>query len=254
MSHYRPYPAYRETGVHALGKVPIHWDVRRVASLGALRKANGGTKQDNVDAGVPCVRYGDLYTAHDFAIRQTTTFVAEETAADYTALRFGDVLFAASGETFEDIGKSAVNLLPGKACCGGDVIVLRPSDGPDPLFLGYALDSSASRAQKAEMGKGFTVVHVYADQLRNLVVALPPPDEQTAIARAIERETARIDGLIAKKTEFIDLLAKKRQALITHAVTKGLNPKVKMRDSGVEWIGETPEHWQLRPIKSLGKV
>ena len=249
MSHYHPYPAYKDSGVEPVGAVPEHWDVARVARLGPLQKANGGSKEDNVESGVPCIRYGDLYTTHDHWIRHTPTFVAEEKAAEYTPIQHGDVLFAASGETFEEIGKSAVNLLPDGACCGGDVIGLRPSPAADPLFLGYALDCSVARVQKAQMGKGFTVKHIYADQLRNLLLALPPVTEQRAIAAALDQETARIDALIAKKTEFIGLLAKKRQALIAHAVTKGLDPKAKMRDSGVEWIGEVSAHWTVAPIK-----
>jgi type I restriction enzyme S subunit len=78
---------------------------------------------------------------------------------------------------------------------------------------------------------------------------LPPVTEQAFISAVIDRETARIDALIAKKTRFIELLKEKRQALITHAVTKGLDPRVKMKDSGVEWIGKVPEHWDVAPIK-----
>lgn len=85
----------------------------------------------------------------------------------------------------------------------------------------------------------------------DLVIPQPPLPEQYLLSAKITCETSRIDTLIAKKTEFIKLLAKKRQALITHAVTKGLNPMAKMKDSGVEWLGKVPEHWQVRPIKSL---
>jgi type I restriction enzyme S subunit len=86
---------------------------------------------------------------------------------------------------------------------------------------------------------------------RNYRAAIPPIAEQSAITAALERETTRIDALIAKKTRFIELLKEKRQALITHAVTKGLDPNVKMKDSGVEWIGEVPEHWKVRRLGSL---
>ncbi len=251
MSHYKPYPAYKDSGVEWIGKVPEHWDTVKIARLGPLTKANGGSKQDNVVSGIPCIRYGDLYTTHEYVIRESRSYIGADKLSDYTPIQYGDALFAASGETFEDIGRSAVNLLQEEACCGGDVIVLRPAIGLDPLFLGYTLDSMPSKAQKALMGKGYTVVHIYGDQLRDLVVTLPPTSEQESIGAALSRETARSDTLIAKKTEFIELLSKKRQAFITHAVTKGLNPKAKMKDSGVEWIGGVPEHWKVLPLRRV---
>lgn len=248
MSHYKPYPTYKDSGAEWIGEVPEHWDSVKIARLGPLTKANGGSKQDNVDSGIPCIRYGDLYTTHEFVIRGSRSYISADKLGDYTPIQYGDALFSASGETLEDIGKSAVNLLQEEACCGGDVIVLRPATNLDPMFLGYALDSMLSKAQKAQMGKGYTVVHIYGDQLRDLIVALPPLSEQQAIGAAIDRETSHIDALVAKKKHFIELLQEKRQALITHAVTKGLDPNVKMKDSGVEWLGEVPEHWELRKV------
>lgn len=251
MSHYKQYPQYKDSGVEWLGKIPKHWHAIRIARLGFLAKANGGSKQDNVDSGIPCVRYGELYTTHEYFIQESRSFIGEESLKDYTPIKFGDALFAASGETFEDIGKSAVNLLKQDSYCGGDIVIFRQMSNLDSLFLGYALDSTSAKAQKALMGKGYTVVHIYSDQLRDLLIALPPKPEQEIIGLALKRETARIDALIAKKTQFIQLLTKKRQALITHAVTKGLNPKAKMKDSGVGWIGEVPTHWV---IVQLGKI
>jgi type I restriction enzyme S subunit len=248
---YKRYSKYKDSGVEWIGEIPQHWDKVKIARLGRLTKANGGSKEDNADSGIPCIRYGELYTTYEHAIRKSRTYIRADRLSEYTPIHHGDVLFAASGETFEDIGRSAVTLLNEVACCGGDVIILKPESDIDPLFLGYALDSIASKAQKALMGKGYTVVHIYADQLRELIVALPPQIEQDAISSALDRETARIDALIEKKTRFVGLLKEKRQALITHAVTKGLDPNVKMKDSGVEWIGEVPEHWD---VAQLGKV
>lgn len=251
MSHYKPYPAYRDSEVEWIGEVPEHWSLLRLANVGSLMKANGGNKQDDADIGIPCIRYGDLYTAYDLIIRHIGKFILPAAEADYTPIQYGDILFAASGETFEEIGKSAVNLTDTYACCGGDVIVLRPQRKIDPVYLTYAAGSSSAQAQKSLMGKGFTVIHVYGDQLRNLIIAAPSEQEQKLIGAKIESETARIDALIAKKTRFIELLKEKRQALITHVVTKGLDPNVKMKDSGVEWIGEVPEHWG---VKSIGYI
>ena len=209
----------KDSGVEWIGEVPEHWDTIKIARLGPLTKANGGSKQDNIDSGVPCIRYGDLYTTHEYFIRGSRSYIGPDKLGEYTPIRYGDALFAASGETFEDIGRSAVNLLREEACSGGDVIVLRPTTNLDPLFLGYALDSMSSKAQKALMGKGYTVVHIYADQLRALIVALPPATEQEAIGTALNRAASRIDVLIAKTQRSIDLLKERRSAFITAAVT-----------------------------------
>lgn len=254
MSHYKPYPKYKDSGVEWIGEVPESWSLLRLANAGNLVKANGGNKQDDSDEGVPCIRYGDLYTTYDLLIRNIEKFINPEVEADYTTIKYGDILFAASGETFEEIGKSAVNLNETHACCGGDVVILRPKKNINPVFLGYAAGSSSAQAQKTLMGKGFTVIHIYGDQLRNLVIAAPSEHEQQLIGAEIDRETASIDAIIAKKTRFIELLKEKRSALIIHAVTKGLNPNVKMKDSGVEWIGEVPEHWRVCQLKHLGRL
>ena len=213
MSHYKPYPAYKDSGVEWIGRVPAHWEVLRLANVGPLVKGNGGTKADDADDGIPCIRYGDLYTTYDFVIRKIKKFILPESMSNYARIQFGDLLLAASGETFEEIGKSAVNLDERQAVCGGDVIILRPERKIDPIFLAYAAGSVSAQAQKSLMGKGFTVIHVYGDSLRNLLIAAPPEREQEQIGAAIERETARIDVLIAKKTEFIDLLKGKISAL-----------------------------------------
>jgi type I restriction enzyme, S subunit len=145
----KPYPRMKDSGVASLGEVPEHWVVETIPRIGRLFKGNGGNKGDESPVGIPCVRYGDLYTSHEFFIRTTRGYVSRERAHVYTPIRYGDVLFAASGETIEDIGRSAVNLIQSDACCGGDVLVLRPSMQVIPEFLGYAADSAPSRDQKA---------------------------------------------------------------------------------------------------------
>ena len=248
------YPAYKESGVEWLGEVPQHWSVMRLGQIGRLSKGNGGTKQDETAWGVPCVRYGDLYTTHNHFIRETRSFVSEEGALAYTPIQYGDVLLAASGETLEEIGKSAVNLMQRSACCGGDVIVLRPTVDVNPVFFGYALDCPEAQAQKAGMGRGFTVVHIYSAQLKSLAIGIPPLLEQAAIATFLDRETAKIDALVTEYRTLIELLKEKRQAVISHAVTKGLDPTVPMKDSGVEWLGEVPEHWRVATIRRLSSA
>ena len=168
--------------------------------MGSFFKGGGGTKQDEIEGGVPCVRYGDLYTHHQFSIKHTRSGIAETSTHNYQPLRYGDVLFAGSGETAEEIGKSAVNLIEGRSFCGGDVIVLRPSVEVDARFLGYATDCHSAVHQKACHGSRLvTIMHIYGGELKNLLVPLPPVPEQRAIADYLDTETARIDTLISKK-------------------------------------------------------
>ena len=253
------YTIYRDSGVEWLGEVPEHWRVIPLGRIGAFSKGNGGTKEDETEEGVPSVRYGDLYTQHQFSITTTRARISEESAARYTPIQYGDLLFAGSGETIEEIGKSAVNLITERAYCGGDVIVFRPAIEIDAAFLGYAADCSHAVYQKSCMGRGVTVMHIYAGELKHLVVPLPPHDEQRAIAAFLDGETERIDALIAKKRSLMERLREYRTALITRTVTRGLPPEAAraagldpsppLKPSGVAWLRDVPEHWDVKALR-----
>ena len=262
----KPYRAYKNSGVEWLGAVPAHWEVRHLGRFGRLFKGGGGTKEDARESGVPCVRYGDLYKQHQFFITATRACVAPELANTvYTPIRYGDVLFAGSGETIDEIGKSAANLIPGPACCGGDVIVLRPSIDADARFLGYAMDCAATARQKACIGRGFTVVHIYSSDLKYVTVAIPPLPEQAAIVRFLDHADRRIRRYIRAKEKLIVLLEEQRKVFIHEAVTGQLDvrtgrPYPTYMDSGVEWLGAVPAHWNvwrskrvLRPRTGLAR-
>ena len=255
----RPYPRYRDSGVEWLRDIPHHWGLRQLGRMGSFFKGGGGTKADEVEHGLPCVRYGDLYTQHQFSIRRTRSHIAGASVDSYRQLQYGDLLFAGSGETLEEIGKSAVNLIREPVYCGGDVIVFSPSIKVDAAFLGYAGDCHSSIYQKARMGRGVTVMHIYSSELKHLLIPLPPLPEQQAIASFLDRRTAEIDTLIGSKRQLIERLAEYRTALVTRTVTRGLPPKEAaaagldpnppMRDSEVAWLGEVPEHWETCPTR-----
>ena len=245
------YRDYRSTGDSMIPVLPAEWSVSPLRNLGRFLKGRGGSKQDASESGIPCIRYGELYTTFSHSIKAPRGFVPIELASEYEPISKGDVLFAASGEDMADIGRSAVNLLDGPTVCGGDLVILRPTADVLPEFLGFACDSSNAKAQKAMMGRGTTVKHIYPDELRQVVIALPPRNQQEGVVRFLEKETAKIDALIAEQERLIALLQEKRQAVISHAVTKGLDPNVPMKDSGVEWIGDVPAHWEVRPLKHL---
>jgi type I restriction enzyme S subunit len=235
------------SGADLIGPVPAHWTTKPLRLVGRLLKGKGGSKEDVVEEGVPCVRYGDLYTTHNNFIEQARTYLTEGRAQDYTPIAYGDVLFAASGETIEEIGKSAVNLLHG-ARCGGDVVILRPTEPMHARFLGYATDAAPVAAQKSLAGRGTTVKHIYPDELREVVIAVPPLREQQMIADFLDCETARLDALVAAKQRLLELLSEKRKALIVTAVTRGLDPNVRLRDSGAPWLPSRPRsHHRYQP-------
>lgn len=241
----KPFPAYRDSAIAELGIIPAHWQVKSLSALGSFFKGKGASKQDEVASGVPCVRYGDLYTRHEFFIHRTRAFITSEKTGLYTPIRFGDVLFAGSGETIEDIGRSAVVLIDGEACCGGDVIGLRPNREFVPRFLGYACDSASAKFQKSRMARGFTVVHIYPSELKRLFLAVPTINEQHDIVRYLDYVDRRIRRYIRAKQKLIRLLNEQKQAIIHRAVTRGLDPNVRLKPSGIEGLGEIREHWMV---------
>ena len=234
-----------------MGRVPTHWEILSLGQVGTLTKGTGGNKEDELPSGMPCVRYGDLYTTHKYFVENARSFIAPEVADQYTKIKFGDVLFAASGETADEIGKSAVNLLRGPAYCGGDVILFRPHGHLIPRYTGYMMDCEPIVHQKATMGRGFTVYHIYGKQLKYLRIPIPPPEEQAAIVRFLDHADEQIQRYIASKERLIALLEEERQALVHQAVTRGLDPNVRLKPSGMEWLGEVPENWEIRRLRYL---
>ena len=218
-----PAVRLKSSGVKWLEDVPEHWQVRCLGQIGTLSKGRGGNKQDEVSTGIPCVRYGDLYTSHEYSILKSRSCILGSKYEEYTPLQFGDIVFAGSGETIDEIGKSAVNLMKSKACCGGDVILFRSKYQVDAEFLGYATDCQSSIAQKAAMGRGITVMHIYKDQLKRLALAIPPLPEQVAIASFVNRVNSEIDEAIKAAQREISLLIEYRTRLIADVVTGKLD-------------------------------
>lgn len=245
----KPYDAYRPTGNEWLMRVPKHWEHLPPRRIGKFLKGSGGSKDDAQPTGFPCIRYGDLYTAHRAFVREAASYISPSKASQYTPLEAGDALFAASGETIDEIGKSTVNLLERTAYWGGDVIVLRPQRPMVSSYLGYALDCRPVTAQKSLGGRGITVMHVYPRHLKSVVLPLPPVEEQNAIARFLDHATNRIDRYIRAKEKLIVLLAEQKGALIHEAVTGQIDvrtgrPYSAYKPGVVDGLRQAPRHWQ----------
>lgn len=162
--------------------------------------ASGVKKDESLSGDLPCIRYGEIYTRHNDWIKTFQSWISPEVAATAVRLKRGDILFAGSGETKEEIGKCVAFVAEHDAYAGGDIVILRPTDA-DPLFLGYYLNTEPVCRQKASRGQGDAVVHIGAAALATIDVRLPRLHEQTAIATILsdmDAELAELQSRLAK--------------------------------------------------------
>lgn len=193
------------------------WEMRRLGDLGWFLKGTGVTKDQASSGDLPCVRYGELYTHHDNVIRRFFSWISPQVAATATRLRSGDLLFAGSGETKEEIGKCAAFVAEREAYAGGDIVILRTHDA-DPLFLGYLLNSPAVNRQKASRGQGDAVVHISSSALAGVDCSMPEQPEQSAIATVLSDMDAELATLDARRAKTRSLKRAMMQELVTGKV------------------------------------
>jgi type I restriction enzyme, S subunit len=177
-------------------------NLKRLETLGSFKKGKGITKDELVDTGLPCVRYGEIYTVHDIKINKFYSFISSETAVNSKEIHYGDILFAGSGETIEDIGKAVAYLGNEKAFAGGDIVILSTKPAVDPIYCVYALQSNSANKQKRRLGQGQQVVHISQTELSKIEIPLPSIPEQRAIAACLgtwDKAIAATTALIAQK-------------------------------------------------------
>ena len=248
---FRPYPEYRDSGVEWLGGIPAHWEPARLWRLCSATSGATPIKENPEywNGEVPWVSPKDMKrrvisTSEDLITQQAL----EETGIKLIAPQV--VLVVVRGMILAHSFPVAVTSAP--VTINQDMKALRLIDGIDTFYFAWALDGLArgiTATVVEEAAHGTRAIRM--NEWRSLVVPLPPYPEQKAIAAFLDRETAKIDVLVARKERLIELLQEKRTALITRAVTRGLDPNIPMKDSGVEWLGEIPAHWNLRPLKRV---
>ncbi|UZJ61045.1 restriction endonuclease subunit S [Pseudomonas sp. KU26590] len=248
------YSYYRDSGVEWLGVVPEHWGVKPLRYLGRFRKGLTITKADLTDTGIPCLNYGEVHSLYPFEVNQDI-HALKCVPAEYletepsSCISYGDFVFADTSEDLEGVGNFTHVSGTEPLFAGYHTIIYSLDSDVNSRFLAYCLESFAFRTQLRMGVKGVKVFSVTQEILRGGIAWIPTTAEQTQIARFLDHETARIDALIEEQQRLIELLKEKRQAVISHAVTKGLDPIVSMKDSGVEWLGEVPAHWDVSRLK-----
>ena len=202
------------TGQTRLPGFQGEWEVKRLGDVGVFSKGSGIKKDEVVADGLPCIRYGEIYTHHNDHVRAFNSFISPETAKKSQRLEKGDLLFAGSGETAEEIGKCVAFLWELEAYAGGDTIIFRPS-GQSSEYLGYLMNHSSVAAQKARMGQGDAVVHISARNLARLELHLPHLPEQTAIAAVLSDMDAELVALEQRRAKTRALKQAMMQELLT---------------------------------------
>ena len=244
---------YKDSGVEWLGQIPIHWDVLRLKHACEVFPSNVDKHARDDEPPVLLCNYTDVY--YNERITADMTFMAATASADQIAritLKGGDTIITKDSETADDIAIAAYvpEDLPG-VVCGYHLSMVRPRASTCGAYVKRLFDSFYAKARFAVAANGLTRVGLGQYALDNVELPFPPPEEQRAIATFLDGETAKIDTLVEEQRRLIELLKEKRQAVISQAVTKGLNPNVPMKDSGVKWLGKVPAHWRLKRIKQL---
>jgi len=245
------YPKYKMSGIEWLGEIPEHWEIWRLKHL-CKRSALYGANEpadSYASEGARFLRTTDI--TDDGKLIGEGVYLPMEAVREYL-LEEGDILFSRSGT----IGRSFQYRKETHGPCAYAGYLVRFVPGPilNPSFAFYFSKSKLFERWLAGVVISSTIGNVNGKKFANLELPCPSFKEQHAISVFLNREASRIDGLIEKKRRQIELLQEKRQALISHAVTKGLNPNAKMKDSGIEWLGEIPEHWVVRKLKHIAAV
>lgn len=239
------YPKYKPSGVEWLGDVPAHWEVKPIKRLSPVLRGASPRPIDDPkyfdDAGeYSWVRIADV-SASDGELKETPQRLSELGSSLSVRLEPGQLFVSIAGT----VGKPCITRI---RACIHDGFVYFPQLALEPQWLFRIF---ATGQCYGGLGKLGTQLNLNTDTIGSIHVPLPPESERCAIATFLDRETAKIDGLVAEQQRLIELLKEKRQAVISHAVTKGLDPKAPMKPSGVEWLGDVPAHWEVQRLGNL---
>jgi type I restriction enzyme S subunit len=240
------YDNYKDSGIEWIGEIPEHWEVKKIKHLTKLQGGYAFKSDLFSNEGTPIIRIGDISTNINF---DECKKIDDDTIPKEYWLDQYDTLIALSGAT---TGKTCfVNNIPPKAFINQRVARIMFSN----KLLYYIVNSGFFQEQILLTASGSAQENISNSQIENLEISISnTPEEQTAIAHYLDRKTAEIDELIADKKRLLELYEEEKTAIINQAVTKGINPDAPMKDSGIEWLGEIPEHWEVKRLKYVAKI
>lgn len=247
------YDSYKDSGVQWIGEIPSHWGTTSLKHL--LRGIQDGTHgtYKRVDSSPYLLLSAKNVFEDGLHLSETESAISEE---DYNQIvsngypQKGDIAICCVGT----IGRCCIYGESKPFAFQRSVTFLRSKDTSDAKYILYLLRSQVAYSQYSILAKTTAQSGLYMGALSSLDITFPPIKEQTAIANYLDNKCSKIDNIIATQEKRVELLRELKQSIITRAVTHGINPDAKMKDSGVEWIGEIPEHWDVMPIKRLSRI
>ena len=246
------YEKYKDSGVEWIGEIPDRWGVRPLTKyLENIADYRGRTPK-KLDTGMFLVTARNIKNGHiDYSLSKEYVDPDEaQSLLGRGAPKIGDVLFT----TEAPLGEVA-NIDREDIALAQRVIKFRgKKEHLSNYFLKYFLMSDPFQQDLHTYATGSTALGIKASRLPSLLILTPPISEQTAIANYLDRKTAEIDELIAQKEHLIELYEEEKTAIINQAITKGIDPNAKLKDSGIDWLGEIPEEWEIRKLKYLGNI
>ncbi len=250
MTKYQKYAEYKDSGLEWLGSIPSHWEVKKLKYLGEAIIGLTYSPDDVVDEGEGTLVLRSSNIQNKKLAFDDNVYVNKE-IPEKLRTKKNDILICARNGSRALIGKNALIDESAEGVSFGAFMSIFRSKYNN--YLSKVFNSALFEYQSGTFLTA-TINQLTTGNLNSFEVPLPPLEERELIANFLDHETAKIDTLIAKQEKLIELLKEKRQAVISHAVTKGLNPDVAMKDSGVEWIGEVPKHWKVSKLKYESEV
>ncbi|MDH5694071.1 MAG: restriction endonuclease subunit S [Gammaproteobacteria bacterium] len=254
MGKYQAYPEFKESEVEWLGEIPPHWFVLGLGK--AVEFMNNGSSATQVEESEDTVRVTRIETISEGVINlEKTGHVNSRDISERFRLKMGDIQFS-NINSLSMVGNCALYSGNELLYAGMNLLHMRPNiNWVNSKYMLYQFKTKGFRnSVEANAKPAINQASIPTGTLKLFKFLCPPINEQQQIANFLDHETAKIDTLIEKQQQLIKLLKEKRQAVISHAVTKGLNPNAPMRDSGVEWLGEVPAHWVVRRLKHAANI
>ena len=236
------YDSYKDSGIQWLGEIPSHWELKRWRFLLAENKDVNSRLQTKTQLQF---RYGEIVPKSSQGEDEETL----NTIQKYTVVAPNDIMINGLNLNYDFISQRVAKVSETGAITSA-YVSLRPTEIADPSFYNYLLKAMDSKKMFHGMGSGVRLTLSYKE-LKSRFLPYPPKEEQETIVAYLDKATAEIDEAIAQQQRMIDLLNERKQIIITQTVTRGLNPNAPLRDSGIGWIGQIPEHWRVRRFKSL---